>query len=462
MKTNPPAPIPGRPALTAAALLLTTGLLAAQLPEGSSLQLSRGSGNVSHYLDFTDPGNHTWILQSSPDLILWTHADTCKVYNGSYRLAVSAGNIPARLYYRGAYDPAQQTGASTVTDALLLPAAAANYANPALPARFLQQPIIGQDNTPATNPVTDAGATLGRVLFYDKRLSQNGTVSCSSCHQQAHGFSDPQRFSTGFHGGLTARNSMGLANARWYQRRAMFWDERAATLEIQVLQPIENAVEMGLTLTELETKVGAEPYYATLFTSAFGTPQVTSDRISRALAQFVRSIISTETKFDTGAASGFSNFTAQEEQGRQLFNGAAGCAACHGTDNFVPGTGLFNNGLENPSVDKGVGAVTGRTQDEGLFKTPSLRNIALTAPYMHDGRFATLAQVIEHYNNGVVSHPNLSPQLRNPPGGPNGGQPRRLSLTPGQAAALAAFLQTLTDTSLPTDPKFSDPFNYGN
>ena len=115
MKTNPPAPIPGRPALTAAALLLTTGLLAAQLPEGSSLQLSRGSGNVSHYLDFTDPGNHTWILQSSPDLILWTHADTCKVYNGSYRLAVSAGNIPARLYYRGAYDPAQQTGASSLS-----------------------------------------------------------------------------------------------------------------------------------------------------------------------------------------------------------------------------------------------------------------------------------------------------------------------------------------------------------
>jgi len=226
--------------------------------------------------------------------------------------------------------------------------------------------------------------------------------------------------------------------------------------------PIQNAVEMGTTLTELETKVAAEPYYATLFTNAFGTPQVTSDRISRALAQFVRSIVSTQTKYDAGVTSNFTNFTAQENQGRQLYNGQAGCAACHGTDNFVPGPAIFNNGLENPYVDKGVGGITGRAQDEGLFKVPSLRNIALTGPYMHDGRFATLEEVVEHYNSGVVDHPNLSPQLRNPPGAPNPGQPRRLNLTAGQKAALVAFLRTLTDTSVPVDPKYSDPFNYGN
>ena len=226
--------------------------------------------------------------------------------------------------------------------------------------------------------------------------------------------------------------------------------------------PIQNAVEMGTTLPELEAKVSAEPYYQTLFASAFGTPQVTSDRISRALAQFVRSIISTQTKYDAGVTSNFTNFTAQENQGRQLFTGQAGCATCHGTDNFVPGGAIFNNGLENPYVDKGVGAVTGRAQDEGLFKVPSLRNIALTAPYMHDGRFATLEQVVDHYNNGVVNHPNLSAQLRNPPGGPGGGQPRRLNLTAAQRASLVAFMRTLSDTGLPTDPKFSDPFNYGN
>ena len=160
-----------------------------------------------------------------------------------------------------------------------------------------------------------------------------------------------------------------------------------------------------------------------------GTPQVTSVRISRALAQFVRSIISTQTKFDAGVPVNFTNFTAQENQGRQIFNGQANCAACHGTDNFVPGPAIFNNGLENPYTDKGLGGITGRPQDEGLFKVPSLRNIALTGPYMHDGRHATLEAVVEHYNSGVVNHPNLSPQLRNPPGGPGGGQPRRLNLT---------------------------------
>lgn len=461
MKTKPRPQTNRRASTAAAALLLTLATAPAQLPTGSSLTLAPGSGDTAHYLDFTDPGNHTWKLQATTNFATWADLDTCKVHNGKYRMAIGAGSAPGRQFYRAVYDPAQQTGQSTVTSALLLPAVAYDY-TPALPARFLQQPIAGQDNMPANNVTTDAGAALGRVLFYDKRLSHNGTVSCSSCHQQAHGFSDPARFSTGFEGGLTGRNSMGLANARWYLRRAMFWDERAATLEVQVLQPIQNAVEMGLTLPELETRVAAEPYYQSLFTTAFGTPQVTSDRISRALAQFVRSMISTQTKFDAGVAVNFSNFTAQENQGRQLFNGQAGCAACHGTDNFVPGPAIFNNGLENPSVDKGRGEVTGLPQDEGLFKVPSLRNIALTAPYMHDGRFATLDQVVDHYNNGVVNHPNLSPQLRNPPGGPGGGQPRRLNLTAAQRASLVAFMRTLSDTSLPTDPKFSDPFNYGN
>jgi cytochrome c peroxidase len=446
-----------------AAALLTMGFpAAAQLPERSSLQLTSASGEILTHVDITDPGNHAWRMQTSTNLTDWFDAETVKVHNGSYRVSVSKSTAPRSLFYRAVYDPAFQTVESTVDSALLLPAVAANYANPALPPSFRVQPILGQDNTPANNRVTDAGATLGRVLFYDKRLSLNHTISCSSCHQQQHGFSDGRRFSVGFDGGLTGRNSMGLANARWYQRRAFFWDERAATLEIQVLQPIQNAMEMGLTLTGLESRIAAEPYYQTLFNNAFGSPVVTSDRISRALAQFVRSIISTQTKYDAGAASNFSNFTAQENQGRQIFNGAGNCNACHGTDNFVPGPNINNNGLENPYVDKGVGALTGRPQDEGLFKVPSLRNIALTAPYMHDGRFATLEEVVEFYNSGVVNHPNLSPPLRNPPGGPNPGAPRRLNLSNGQKAALVAFLRTLTDTSLPTDVKFSDPFNYGN
>ncbi len=461
-KTNPTQGS-ARKVLRAAALFIATATPAlAQLPDGSSLSMSPGNADILTNLDFADPGNHAWILETSPNLTNWTETDVCKVHNGRYRMAVGEGSAPSAQYYRAVYDPARQTVPSTVANALLLPAVAANYANPVLPPQFLQQPILGQDNTPANNIVSNAGATLGRVLFYDKRLSINHTIACASCHQQASGFSDPHRFSTGFAGGLTGRNSMGLANARWYQRRAFFWDERSATLEIQVLQPIQNAVEMGMTLPLLETRLAAEPYYQTLFSSAFGTPQVTSDRISRALAQFVRSIISTQTKYDAGVPVNFTNFTAQENQGRQIFNGQGGCATCHGTDNFVPGPAIFNNGLENPYVDKGVGGITGRAQDEGLFKVPSLRNIALTGPYMHDGRSATLEAVVEHYNSGVVNHPNLSPQLRNPPGGPGGGQPRRLNLTAAQKAALVAFLRTLTDNSLASDPKFADPFNYGN
>jgi cytochrome c peroxidase len=165
---------------------------------------------------------------------------------------------------------------------------------------------------------------------------------------------------------------------------------------------------------------------------------------------------------------GFTNFTAQEVLGRQIFLGQTGnatCAACHGTDNFVPNN-IFNNGLEFPYVDLGVGGITGQPQDQGVFKVPSLRNIELTAPYMHDGRFATLEQVVEFYNSGVVDNPNLPPPLRfpPPPGSPPGisGPVRRLNLSGDQKAALVAFLKTLTDTNVTTDVKFSDPFNYGN
>ena len=321
------------------------------------------------------------------------------------------------------------------------------------------QPITGQENTPANNPTTDSGATLGRVLFHDKRLSLNQTVSCASCHQQAHGFSDPAKFSTGFDGRLTSRNSMGLANARWYQRRSFFWDERAATLEIQVLQPIQNSLEMGMTLPALTTRLAAEPFYADLCSRTFGTTAITSDRISLALSQFVRSIISTNTRHDAGVASNFANFTAEETLGRRLFLGQTGtatCAACHGSDNFAPGPNINTNGLENPYLLKGLGEVTGRTQHEGLFQVPSLRNIALTGPYMHDGRFAALEEVIEFYNSGIIAHPNLSPPLRN-----RNGAPLRLNLSVPEKAALVAFLKTLTDTSLASDFRFSDPFNYG-
>ena len=451
----------------AAILIATVSFAAGQSPSGATLGIAVGTGTNFVNVKITDPGNFVWLLQSSANLTNWTEIAALKLHNGSFTRGILPVATP-NLSFRAIFDPARQTISSAVTNALLLPPSPFNYAAPVLPAKFLIQPILGQDNMPSTNLTTDIGATLGRVLFYDKRLSTNQTVACASCHQREHGFSDPRPFSVGFNGGLSARNSMGLSNARWYQRKKFFWDERAATLEDQTLMPIQNSVEMGMTLTALTNRLTAEPFYTNLFTQAFGTPDVTSERISRALAQFVRSIVSTQSKYDlaVAAANNFASFTAQENLGRQIFFGQVGsatCAACHGTDNFVPGTGIFNNGLENPYVDKGVGALTGQSQDEGFFKVPSLRNVELTAPYMHDGRFATLEQVVEFYDSSVVSHPNLSPPLRVPPGnGAASGTPLRLNLTPTQKAALVAFLKTLTDTTVTTDEKFSDPFNYGN
>ncbi len=344
------------------------------------------------------------------------------------------------------------------TNVLNLPASPYNYANPDLPAHFRANQVQNLDNTPNNNPVTNNGATLGRVLFYDKNFSANNTTSCGSCHLGVNGFSDPAQFSVGFQGGVTGRNSMGLANARYYNNGRFFWDERAATLEAQTLMPIQDPVELGMTLDGLVTKLQGVDYYPPLFENAFGDSTITSERISLALAQFIRSMVSYQAKYDTGlAAAGnpnnnFANFTAQENQGKDLFfANRTRCSDCHETALFV-GDQPRNNGLDATTTDAGEGGVNGNQNDNGKFKAPSLRNIELTAPYMHDGRFATLEEVVEHYNSGVQDHPNLDNRLR------RGGNPRRLNLNDNEKAALVAFLKTLTDETMINDIKFSDPF----
>ena len=307
---------------------------------------------------------------------------------------------------------------------------------------------VREDNTPRDNRTTDAGATLGRVLFYDTRLSANDSISCASCHQQQFGFADTARFSRGLHGARTRRHAMALANARFYQPGRFFRDERAATLEAQVLEPIENPIEMGLPLDSLVPKLGSIPYYPSLFRAAFGTPEIDRDRTARALAQFVRSLVSDHARIDSifrgGGPPDTSLLTPQEREGRTLFGGRAGCARCHRTNAFnldLPD----NIGLDSVETDAGAG--------DGRFKAPALRNVAVRPPYMHDGRFKTLREVVDFYDHGIRRNPHLDARLRAP-----GGAPARLDLSEAQRDALVAFLMTLTDRSFLHDARFSDPF----
>ncbi len=356
-------------------------------------------------------------------------------------------------------------GAQDRTETPLLPDSGYDYDGIATPAHFAialngeSAPEV--DNTPADNRVTDAGAALGRVLFYDTSLSSTGRVSCASCHQQDHAFSDPMQVSIGV-AGETARNSMSLVNARFFEPGTFFWDERAATLEDQVLMPIQDPIEMGLTLEQLVDIVESKPYYEALFVDAFGSADVSSDRIADALAQFVRSIVSTDSRYDQGRAmvdderDPFPNFTTQENRGKQLFfaTGPNACASCHNTEAFVnDDIGAMNIGLDADTPDPGAFATTGRLNDTGAFKVPSLRNVAETAPYMHDGRFTTLEQVIGHYSNGVQDHPQLDPRLTQ-----NNGQPIHRNFSANDVANLVAFLETLSDPNVLTDERWSDPF----
>ena len=375
-----------------------------------------------------------------------------------------------------------EKGNEGYTDVYHLPVIPYNYSNPNFPPTFTPY-VFGFDNTPSDNALTDDIVTLGRVLFYDKKMSINNTISCASCHKQELGFSDDVPKSIGFEGTHTFRNTMGFANAGFYSAENFFWDHGAATLEDQVLIPIQDEVEMGMTLNELIEKIGALEYYYPLFENAFGDTQVTNDRISKALSQFIRSIYSYNSKYDEGIEITndifvyFPNFTAEENLGKDIFNGkltpeAIGtCITCHLPNNVplhfdqpVPDNAnqVIFSGAEEDNVgldidlnveDNGVGAILGVISLYGHFKTPSLRNIELTGPYMHDGRLATLEEVVEHYSTGVLAHPYLSAHMKN-----SEGEPRHLDLTPEESAALVAFLKTLTDYDLISDEKFSDPF----
>lgn len=339
-----------------------------------------------------------------------------------------------------------------------------NYANQTRPAYILK------DNT-GNNVITDEGATLGRVLFYDKKLSLNNSVSCGSCHKQEFAFADTAIQSDGFNGGVTGRHSMRLINARFSIEDEFFWDKRAASLEEQTTMPIQDHIEMGFSdsngqpdLDSLLRKMQKIEYYNTLFSLAFGDSVITETRIQNALAQFVRSIQSFDSKYDVGRAQvrnegdNFPNFTAEENLGKRIFldpppQGGAGCQGCHGAPEFD---------IDPNSLNNGVIRVAGSNNQIDLTNTraPSLRDVfnpngELNSPLMHNGNFTTMLGVINHYDSIVLNpnNTNLDPRLM---AGPNG---QNLQLTQNEKAALIAFLKTLSGNNVYTDEKWSDPFD---
>jgi len=303
------------------------------------------------------------------------------------------------------------------------------------------------DRANSTNPVTNAGAHLGRVLFYDVRLSANDSVACSSCHRQSMGFGDTSRTSTGIHGRTGSRKPLPLANARFSSYGRYFWDERAASLEKQVLVPVIDTLEMGMRESDVAAKLSATSYYPALFAAAFGSPEITNDRISKALAQFIRSLVSAQSRFDavfaTGGAPDWNSLTESERVGQQLFI-KSGCANCHRTVAQIADQPT-NNGLDVVAADTGAG--------KGRFKPGSLRNVAIRPPYMHDGRFASLDDVVDFYSHGVANSPDIDRRLLGPDS-----LPRRLNFSSQQRRALVAFLESLTDSSFLHDPRFANPF----
>ena len=347
-----------------------------------------------------------------------------------------------------------------------------NYENQDIP------PYILRDNSDG-KVITNPGAVLGRVLFYDKNLSSDNSTSCASCHIQEFAFSDPALLSQGANG-ITGRHAMRLVNARFADEVQFFWDERAATLEEQTTMPIQDHAEMGFSGTngdpnfdDLINKLWAIGYYRDLFTFVYGTSEITEEKMQDAMAQFIRSMQSFDSKYDVGRANApndgppFPNFTMQENQGKNLFlappqfapgtaqrvGGGAGCAGCHQPPEFAIAPNSRNNGVVGVATDpNGI--------DVSITRSPSIRDVAHTngqenGPFMHDGSLTTLMDVVNHYNSiqQIPGNNNLDPRLR------PAGQPQQLNLTQQEKDALVAFMITLSGTNVYTDERWSDPFN---
>lgn len=364
----------------------------------------------------------------------------------------------------------------SMTSAKLQFSATIDFDNPANYANQSKPTYITKDNV-GGNGIIDKQATLGRILFYDKNLSIDNSISCGSCHKQAIAFSDTAIQSVGVSNGKTIRHSMRLINARFANESKFFWNERANNLETQTTMPIQDHLEMGFSgesgrgnLNTLLAKLQAIPYYPELFTWAYGDNHVTESRMQSALAQFIRSIQSFDSKYDAGRAqvqndqASFPNFTVLENQGKALFltppvfnanservGGGFGCQGCHQAPEFDIDPNSRNNGI--------IGVIGSTDLDVGVTRAPSLRDVVneqgnLNGPLMHTGAVRGLNNMLGHYNdiNAPARNTNLDPRLR-----PNNiGQ--KLQMTPNEITAVVQFLRTLSGKNVYVDKKWSDPF----
>lgn len=306
-------------------------------------------------------------------------------------------------------------------------------------------PIIPDDN-----PQTVEGIALGKKLFFEKKLSADNTQACASCHRPENAFTDPRRFSVGISGENGFRNSMPLHNLAWNFNTQFNWDGSANSLESQIFEPVTNPIEMANTWPAVENTLQNTANYPELFEEAFGTQIIDSTLVTKALAQFIRTMVSANSKFDR-AQLGLAELTPQEQNGLNVFldESRGDCFHCHGlpenplwTDNA-----FHNNGLDSEFDDLGRGNVTGDPREFGLFRSPTLRNLKFTAPYMHDGRFETLDEVINHYSEGLVFSATIDPLMK----AINEGG---VQLTESDKADLKAFLLSLSDDEFVNNPDF--------
>lgn len=324
-----------------------------------------------------------------------------------------------------------------------------------VPSHFPEMPI------PADNPLTVEGVELGRKLFYEKQLSRDNSISCASCHSPEVAFSDPNQFSEGVDGQIGVRNSMALINLGW--QTSFFWDGRAESLEEQILEPVKDPHEMDQSWTTTVSKLNQSTQYNNDFFTAFGVEEFDSTHVVKAIAQFLRTMISGSSKYDVmykyqnslpltpAEQTIWDNITVEDWAGMDVFFSLSGgdCLHCH--DGALAQVNMFaNNGLDATFDDPGRMIVTGNPNDEGKFKVPTLRNIELTAPYMHDGRFSSLAEVVNHYSIGLKNSATIDPMMEF---ADQGG----VQLDEQERQLLITFLKTFTDEKFVNNTDFQDP-----